>query len=430
MDKYNKKRKTDDLQDNHKINYASDINIPLIDAELSKKDIINEDVITDVITEVINNDHCNPTTKTDVSAVTDILVNSYNNVEDITPSIDNERSGVIFIYIKNHGGYNFKIVEDNNGNPTHEFDIIHCPVQNLIRFILAPIRSCSFMSDEYALITYKEIQDQFLNPIPATLTEDELNDLYSKIDLIGKASTENYFIDYYNVLGKTPPSTEKKLCETTDNRFTILNKRNDLIINKVFQTDKLLQCGIQIIFSVTFKLPDIIRNNERIMQLRELLVSDDNYRQYYNYNIGELSSDGINITYKGDTELLACPYFITYLALLQEKKLGVFTFDYCYSMVVDDDKVNMVEEIDSKTLYGYFQYLHTVVHIDYSCSGLNVTDIEEKEYRENPTALQNIDDVIEIKKQNKIRGGKRRKKSKKRKGKSKKSMRKSKKMHM
>lgn len=426
MDNPNKIRQTDDLQDNLKINYAPDINIPLIESELSKQDIINEDVITDVITEVINNDPCNPTTKTDV---TDILVNSYNNVEDITPSIVNDSSGVIFIYIKNHGGYNFKVVKKNNNKASHEFDIIHCPVQNLIRFILAPIRSCSFVSNEYAQLTYIEIQRQFLNPIPATLTEDELNDLYSKIDLIGKESTKNYFIDYYNVLGKTPPSTEKKLCETTDNRFTILNKRNDLIINKVFQTDKSLECGIQIIFSVTFKLPDIIRNNERIMQLRELLVSDDDYRERYNYNIGKLSSDGITITYERDTELLACPYFIMYLVVLQEKNLGVFTFDYFDSMVVEG-KVEMVEEIDNKTLYGYFQYLHTVVHIDYSCSSLNVTDKQNEFYKKNPNALQNIDDIIEIKKQNKIRGGKRRKKSKKLKGKSKKFRRKSKKMYM
>jgi hypothetical protein len=286
--------------------------------------------------------------------------------DEVKPFAENP-SGILFLFITKHGGYeivNFK----------YKIDL--CEVNNLIRYTYAPKGACSWGSHPSNVYDYKELHDSLknLNNYTDILTElNLLADCNKKSDLIKN--------NYREINGMKKDILEKDICKTKTHNKIFTNNLGDFIINKSFSLhlDNDMTSGFVILFDVSFRLPDIFfAKEENIDLIKDILKKENRFR----FKIGKIDIPSKTITYEGNTELTSCPYFKAYLhfsganwSLTPAYSLSD-DFDLIDGELIPKDPVTispkgtsrgMANYVTSKDIYGYFKYVNIVVNIDYSC---------------------------------------------------------------
>ena len=169
----------------------------------------------------------------------------------------------------------------------------------------------------------------------------------------------------------------KDISECTNTFEYVKSKQGEKIKNKVWSADD--WSGIFIMFDVVFELPytptglpfDIL-NTGNITLEPNLRTHNDVYpRRMFEQPIGKVSIvDGKHyIRYTEGTNLLTCPYFIEY-TLLRNPDVTLFT----RKTFIDLFGLIMPQKINASILYGYFQHVPSIKHIDMSCDALGFID--------------------------------------------------------
>jgi hypothetical protein len=303
--------------------------------------------------------------------------------EEVEDEIIREEGAIgetAFIFISKHGTYE---LEDSL-----EFDIISCPIANLIRFQYSPIGTCSFGSFKTDIPTYFHLYNEFKNPN---------TNIIQTLENIGEQNKcSNYITQDYVEIHKTGLDPfEKKICKTRTNNKIIENKFGDLLLNKTYQVDTKPYdvSGIAILCNVSFILPDIFFNGNNKNKLDRLI--EDLIHNPPQFRIGIYNDTTRKITYESNTELLSCPFFLLFYKLLNdinvvkneamsitdELDFSDMTNEYVLPTHIGNSPRGtpryMIFEVNSYTIYNYFQYVNTLVNIDYSCGYIELSEEQQ-----------------------------------------------------
>jgi hypothetical protein len=383
------------------------------------------------------------------------IENIYNKVHRFffpLKIFEDNPNGNAFIYISRHGGYDLNkrvFYKKNRRHVSVGIDVIPCPVPHLYRLITAPIASCTWGSlkvDTYNyIVSYiflkKLINDNIDIVDNIDIDSDVLKNTLEELAKYNRTSEENK-IDYYAKYNKTPDRFEKKICRMKTN-FVIENKIGDDIFNKTYEVDtKGELSGISIMFNTTFRLPDILFDEQNSIKLQAQVLELENNPNIFRQRVDIRRQ---TITYKANSELLDCPIFNMYVYIItkQTKQIEESHSNSDY-MIINNNLLNsfnrptndtefeelkknvknnwrfvcplnpkkdvpkrtrkLLFEVDNFLVYGYFQYVKKLVHVDMSCAALMVPHaLKSKFYNKHVQQMHNTT------KKNQIYGGKNKK---------------------
>lgn len=421
---------------------------------------IDRQIESQVANQVASQPDCQMDTDQSISmpSLNKIIVQPFDESLSKFTSMPDPTS-VAVLFISKHGGYAVNLNReklDENGKPTLDLEAIPCPVMNLIRYQYTPLGTCSWTPEQMTVIEkfndFKRLLEGRIlslydidpDAIPTIITS-ALNSIAEQ-----KKASPTMKIDYHTEFGINLNIGEKKFCDriSQSNKVTKIGY-GDLLLTKMYQidTNKYEQkpSGVLIMFGLTFKLPDIFFQEDNITPINELkLLYEGIDKGEFKPNVTHGIYDEFEgtITYREETELTSCPFFMLYLKLTKigpghynATKDGT-VFDYLkqpiiisetdgpiYELVEGISLKNfdtypeihlMVYDVDSKDIYGYFKYVNTVVNIDLSCSSFEYhNEILEGDYYKE--YIDKLPETLE-KKYPPVTGGKRKtlKKHKKR----------------
>ena len=306
---------------------------------------------------------------------------------------------IVYLFILRHGGYKI--------NPNLTYNIVECPVSNLIRLQYAPYGACAFYNNIDARKIYFDLCRTILPHALASF--DDLSTLKENIlrttSIIANTNKESPIAttDYYSTIRTLPIGQQNMYHNISNSNAVLTNKLGDKLLDKTYEVDNKLddtESGMPILYTVMFKLPDIFfdtKINEARL-LREVTYYTSNPPIY---QIGEYNVETQIITYQANTELWSCPFFQLFVSLLGVK----YTLAVAFSWTKPGVWRPMIDKITSDVVFRYFQYADMIVLFDYSCSSFIYDETTYEQLQQNNEHLIKIKDTLFTRKPGEPRGG-------------------------
>jgi hypothetical protein len=259
-----------------------------------------------------------------------------------------------------HGGLPVIRIENSLKPPEFLYQYRHFSSRSKIRrLIKAPPTCCTYSFPEVRQAYFDAVNERILD---LTLPRDE----HFITELIKDALRESSF-DIIDDQRRTLPlakqdSGSEEIFVNSDRTFEYVETNySNLVINKLFTTDKVTPRGILFCNDVTITV-----NNSwfSVISPDDTIINSASR----DYEIGRYDPEKGTIYYAKGTNLLSCPYFMCFAS----RCLGSKIIEGCYSLSLGPENtrlIPMVTQVTAEVLYWYF-FNQPFLFIDMSCESL------------------------------------------------------------